>query len=113
MDGSYLQQLKRGTMEMIFLSLIEKQSLYGSEVMAILNNEGAPYFSGAREGSVYPVFYRLEDAGLIESVPNGRQKNNFNITPKGREQLVQMKTTWTEFVQMVDYFMSREGDAVK
>lgn len=113
MNGSHLRQLKRGTMEMIFLSLIEKQSLYGSEVMAILNNEGAPYLSGVREGSVYPVFYRLKEAGLIESVPNGRQKKNFNITPKGREQLIQMKTTWAEFVQMVDYFISREGNTEK
>ncbi len=107
MDGTYLQQLKRGTMEMIFLSLIEKQSLYGSEVMSILNNEGAPYFSGAREGSVYPVFYRLEDAGLIQSVPNGKQKKNFVITSEGREQLSQMKATWAEFVERVDYFLSR------
>ncbi len=113
MDGTYLQQLKRGTMEMIFLSLIEKQSLYGSEVMSILNNEGAPYFSGAREGSVYPVFYRLEDAGLIQSVPNGKQKKNFVITPEGREQLSQMKAIWAEFVERVDYFLSRQEVDVK
>jgi len=100
-------------MEMIFLSLIEKQSLYGSEVMSILNNEGAPYFSGAREGSVYPVFYRLEDAGLIQSVPNGKQKKNFVITPEGREQLSQMKAIWAEFVERVDYFLSRQEVDVK
>lgn len=113
MDTIYLQQLKRGTMEMIFLSLIEKQSLYGSEVMSILNNEGAPYFSGAREGSVYPVFYRLEDAGLIQSVPNGRQKKNFIITAEGRERLSQMKETWVGFVEKVDYFLSGKEDSAK
>jgi PadR family transcriptional regulator PadR len=108
MANTEIQQLKRGTLEMIFLALIEKQSLYGSEIMSILNNEGAPYFSGAREGTVYPVLYRLEDANLIESVPNGNQKINFRITEEGMARLKTMKTSWGDFIHSVDYFLSRE-----
>ncbi len=75
--------------------------------MAILNSEGSPYFSGAREGSVYPVFYRLEDAGLIVSVPNGNQKKDFHITEDGLQKLEEMKRYWAEFVETVDYFLKR------
>lgn len=75
--------------------------------MAILNSEGSPYFSGAREGSVYPVFYRLEDAGLIMSVPNGNQKKDFHITEDGLQKLEEMKKYWAEFVETVDYFLKR------
>ena len=105
MGDNYLQQLKRGTFEMIFLSLIASKPMYGGEIMAILNSEGSPCFSGAREGSVYPVFYRLEDAGLITSVPNGNQKKVFHITEEGLQKLTEMKKCWSQFVETVDYFL--------
>ncbi len=107
MNENYLQQLKRGTLEMIFLALISEKPMYGGEIMNILNNEGAPYFSGAKEGSVYPVFYRLEDAGLIVSVPNGNQKKDFYITDEGLKKLDEMKEYWLEFTKTVDYFLNR------
>lgn len=110
MGDHYLQQLKRGTLEMIFLSLLSSRPMYGGEIMAILNSEGNPFFSGAREGAVYPVFYRLEDAGLIKSVPNGKQKKDFHITEKGLERLEEMKSYWTDFSKSVDYFLNRKEE---
>ena len=105
MGDAYLQQLKRGTFEMIFLSLLSKKPMYGGEIMAILNTEGSPYFSGASEGSVYPVFYRLEDAGYIKSVPNGNQKKDFHITESGLQKLYEMKSRWNGFTSKVNFFL--------
>lgn len=110
MGDHYLQQLKRGTIEMIFLSLLSSKPMYGGEIMTILNTEGDPFFSGAREGSVYPVFYRLEDAGYIKSVPNGKQKKDFHITEKGLKQLEAMKAYWAEFSKSVNYFLNRKEE---
>ena len=110
MGDHYLQQLKRGTLEMIFLSLLSSKPMYGGEIMTILNTEGDPFFSGAREGSVYPVFYRLEDAGYIKSVPNGKQKKDFHITEKGLKQLEAMKAYWAEFSKSVNYFLNRKAE---
>ena len=107
MDKTCLQQLKRGTMEMLFLSLIENHAFYGSEIMAILNEEGAPYFAGTKEGSVYPVFYRLEDEGFIQSIPVGKQKKTFQITEKGRKRLAELEETWSGFVVKVNELMQR------
>ena len=105
MNNAYLQQLKRGTLEMVFLSLLEKKPLYGSEIMMTLNHEGHPYFSGAREGTVYPVLYRLEDAGFVKSIPNGKQKKDFHITEAGMVHLREMKTFWCGFTDAVNHFL--------
>ena len=91
---------------MVFLSLLEKSPLYGSEIMSILNRKGSSFFIGAKEGTVYPVLYRLEDAGLVQRIPEGRQKKIFRITEKGSLQLRVMKERWAEYIREVDLLMA-------
>ena len=45
-----LQQLKRGTLEMIFLSLFSAKPRYGGKAMAVLNAEGARPFPAHGQG---------------------------------------------------------------
>ena len=41
MDGKYVQQFKKGSLEMILLCLIAKKETYGYEIIAALNAHGA------------------------------------------------------------------------
>lgn len=60
MDSRYVQQFKKGSLEMILLCLIAKKETYGYEIITELNNNGAAVLGYAKEGTVYPILYRLQ-----------------------------------------------------
>lgn len=67
MDGKYMQQFKKGSLEMVLLCLIARGETYGYEIITALNAHGAAVWGYAKEGTIYPILYRLQDAGLIRS----------------------------------------------
>lgn len=54
MEGKYLQQFKKGSLEMILLCLIAQKETYGYELLTQLNEHGAGVLGYAREGTIYP-----------------------------------------------------------
>ena len=65
MEERYAQQFKKGALEMILLALLAEGESYGYALITSLNQRGGPGFDGAKEGTVYPILYRLEKAGLL------------------------------------------------
>ena len=59
MENRYVQQFKKGSLEMILLCLIAKKETYGYEMITKLNDNGAAVLGYAKEGTVYPILYRL------------------------------------------------------
>ena len=109
-DGKYVQQFKKGALEMILLSLIARGETYGYELITALNDDGAAVLGYAREGTVYPILYRLQDAGLIAcrlapSASNGGSKKYYSVTERGREALGELTAFWESYVKCVDGFI--------
>ena len=99
MDSRYIQQFKKGSLEMILLCLIAKRETYGYEIILELNNNGASVLGYAKEGTVYPILYRLQQAELIKcriapSTANGGSKKYYSLTGKGRETLEELLKFW-------------------
>lgn len=69
MEGKYLQQFKKGSLEMILLCLIAQKETYGYELLTQLNEHGAGVLGYAREGTIYPILYRLQEQGLVQRPP--------------------------------------------
>lgn len=67
MDSKYVQQFKKGSLEMILLCLIAKRETYGYEIITELNNNGASVLGYAKEGTVYPILYRLNRQNLLSA----------------------------------------------
>ena len=65
MEDRFLQQLKKGVLEMLVLNTICKKTTYGYELMAELKNQSNDLFT-LKEGTLYPILYRLEDEGMIK-----------------------------------------------
>lgn len=63
-ENKYEQQFKKGSLEMVLLSLISEKETYGYEIITNLNERGGRIFGYTREGTVYPVLYRLEKTDL-------------------------------------------------
>lgn len=114
MDSRYIQQFKKGSLEMMLLCLISKKETYGYEIITELNDTGADVLGYAREGTIYPILYRLQDAGLIScrivpSTANGGSKKYYSITEKGSETLRELIGFWQKYSLCVNGFIENCG----
>jgi PadR family transcriptional regulator PadR len=112
-DIKYIQQFKKGSYEMILLCLIAKKETYGYEIMTELNETGGKIFGYAREGTIYPMLYRLEGAGLVKcrlapSHANGGSKKYYSLTDKGRETMHELISFWRSYTVCVDSLIDTE-----
>lgn len=110
MNNHYVQQFKKGSLEMILLCLIAKKETYGYELITQLNHTAAAVLGYAKEGTIYPILYRLQDAGLIQcriapAPANGGLKKYYSITEKGRETLEELIEFWRRYHECVDFFI--------
>lgn len=110
MNSRYMQQFKKGSLEMILLCLIAKKETYGYEIIAELNDNTAAILGYAKEGTVYPILYRLQEAELIKcriapAAANGGSKKYYSITKKGRETLLELIAFWQHYTVCVNSFI--------
>lgn len=108
MEDRFLQQLKKGVLEMLVLNLICKKTTYGYELMAELKRQSNDLFA-LKEGTLYPILYRLEDEGMIESTWSQGEgkiapKKMYSATEKGRLESIRRFQTWKTFSTTVDGF---------
>ena len=103
--------------DMLFLSLSANVITYffnGYEILTEIQKQGGEIFAFAKEGTIYPILYRLTKAGLIQYrlVPakaNGGEKKYYSLTGEGKDMLEKMKNFWENYKDCVDGFM--KGDA--
>ena len=110
MEDRFAQQLKKGVLEMLVLRLICRQPTYGYELLQRLKGESHGRFS-LKEGTLYPILYRLEDDGFIAarwSQGEGRTapKKIYEATEAGRLEDIRRYSVWTEFEETVNGFLA-------
>lgn len=106
MEDKFSQQLKKGVLELLVLKLICTGPTYGYELQRRLKEESGGLFQ-LKEGTLYPILYRLEDDGMIIS---GWQQGEGRAAPKkiytptdlGREENARRKQVWKDFSKTVD-----------
>ncbi len=98
------RELKRGTLEMILLRLLSERPMYGYELISTLERLGGPPFQ-LKEGTLYPVLYRLEKAGWIEPkwevLERGVPRKYYHLSGEGAGQLESLLSEWQEFTAAV------------
>lgn len=110
MEDRFLQQLKKGVLEMLVLKLICNAPTYGYELLTRLRECSGGRFA-LKEGTLYPILYRLEDEGLIAakwSQGQGRTapKKIYEATAAGREENCRRQQVWKEFEDTVNGFFT-------
>ena len=110
MEPRYVQQFKKGSLEMILLCLIGRGETYGYAILEELNRRSA-VLGWAKEGTVYPILYRLQGAGLIQCrlappAANGGAKKLYALTEQGRETLRELLRFWDAYSACVEGFIS-------
>jgi PadR family transcriptional regulator PadR len=94
------RELKRGSLELIVLHLLEPGEAYGYEIVTKLAAESNGAL-GVTDGTLYPVLYRLERAGFVsirwETPERGVPRKYYRLTDAGREELTRLKREWSAF----------------
>jgi DNA-binding PadR family transcriptional regulator len=104
-------QLKRGTLEMILLRMLAERPKYGYELVSELEERTQGAFQ-MKEGTLYPVLYRLEDQGFIEaewSQPKrGVPRKYYRRTASGEKHFAELRGEWARFSRSIEQLI--EGD---
>jgi transcriptional regulator len=105
------RELKRGSAELLILSLLDARPRHGYDLGKSIETR-----SGGRLkfniDSLYPLLYRLEERGCIKGTwvekPDERRRRFYKLTPEGRRVLAQQRKTWEAFVESVRLITSDE-----
>ncbi len=114
MTERYERQMKKGILEILVLKLLDTEKKYGYQLISELGKQSGEMFS-LKEGTLYPILYRLEDDGLVTSkwsVPGGREvsKKYYRITDTGKNVLKESVELWKNFSQKVNMMLEVEPD---
>ena len=109
MEDRFAQQLKKGVLEMLVLKLICEKPAYGYELLSELKKSSQGRFC-LKEGTPYPILYRLEDDGMIRSqwsTGEGRTapKKIYEATDAGQAENLRRQRVWREFDDTVNAFL--------
>ena len=106
-------ELKKGSTEMLVLSLVESRPRHGYEIGKLieLRSGGRLHFALP---TLYPTLLRLENRGWIKGrwveKAGERERCFYRLTPEGRRVLARQRETWKAFVAAVNEVMGG-GDA--
>ncbi len=103
-EKSLDRDLKKGSAELLILSLLESHQRHGYEISKLIDtrSKGTVKF---RVASLYPLLYRLEDRGWIQGrwieKTGQRRRRYYRLTAAGRKMLVQRRLGWEAFVEAI------------
>ena len=93
------RELKKGSAELLVLSLLESRQRHGYEISKQIEHESGGVLS-FNVASLYPLLYRLEKQrwirGTWETSRNGRRRRCYRLTPTGKKKLSPLRKQWSE-----------------
>ncbi len=100
MSRSHLEQLLKGVVEYLILSVIGELSIHGYQITKELERRSSGYFRLAGS-TVYSALRRLEKEGLVLSswqrVAKRQYRRCYELTEKGRQILDVSWDEWRKF----------------
>ena len=98
------RELKRGSAELLILSLLDARPRHGYELNKLIHARSGGQLS-FHSDSLYPLLYRLEERGWIAGSwvekPDERRRRYYKVTAVGRKVLAEQRKTWEAFVDAV------------
>jgi transcriptional regulator len=102
MDSRMLdRELKKGSAELIILSIVEPGARHGYEISKLIEARSAGQLK-FHVASLYPLLYRLEERGWLQGrwveKAGQRRRRFYGLTAEGRRVLARQRDTWRAFV---------------
>jgi len=100
-----LAQLLKGNTDILILSLLESEPMYGYQMIKELQRRSEGFFR-LGEGTLYPALHRLERAGLVQGrwqrLASGQERRYYSLTRKGERRLEEQANAWERFASAVN-----------
>lgn len=107
------RELARGTAELAVLSILSSGRRYGYELLRLLQGTGSGLLE-IKEGTLYPLLHRLEDAGHVipawQAGGRARPRKYYTITPDGRRHVAMLRAEWSGLVNAMQELLNTFGD---
>ena len=98
------RELKKGSAELLILSLLEVQPRHGYDISRLIESRSAGQLR-FHVASLYPLLYRLEERAWIQGrwleKAGQRRRRYYRLTAEGRRVLARQRSTWSAFVEAV------------
>ena len=97
-------QLLRGTLHVLILRILSRESLHGYEIARRLEetSEGA---LGIEDGALYQSLHRMQERGWLDSewghAENGKRARFYALTRDGRQRLEVETASWVRYAAAV------------
>jgi transcriptional regulator len=105
------RELKKGSAELLILSLVEARPRHGYEISKLIENRSGGSLS-FHVASLYPLLYRLEKRGWIKGQwvekAGQRRRRYYKLTPEGRKVLKAQRSAWESFVAAISRITGTE-----
>ena len=89
--------LLQGTLDLLILKTLELEAMHGWGITLRIQQLSESVLQ-VNQGSLYPALHRLEERGWIRAAwktsENNRQARYYELTARGRKQLVEEKENW-------------------
>jgi transcriptional regulator len=100
-DAILDRELKKGSAELIILSIVEPRPRHGYEISKLIESRSAGQLT-FHLASLYPLLYRLEERGWLQGrwvEKSGQRRRRFyTLTAEGRRVLARQRRIWKAFV---------------
>ena len=94
----------QGTLDLLILRTLIFGKEHGQGIARAIQRESDDVLI-VDHGSLYPALQRLEERGLIDAEwgvsDNNRRARFYNLTPKGRKELVREESEWRRIVSAI------------
>jgi transcriptional regulator len=101
-------ELKKGSLEMQILSLVEARPRHGYEIGKLIESRSGGRLTFALP-TLYPALLRLENRGWLKGrwveKSGERERCFYSLTPAGRRVLAEQRATWRIYVSAVNDVM--------
>lgn len=108
---SLRDQIRKGSTEVIILTLLAERPMYGYEMVQELERRSNGYFE-MKEGLLYPTLHRMQQSGWLASSwqsVDGRRRKYYALTAQGREALGEQAQEWNTFLKTLESFLQAKG----
>jgi PadR family transcriptional regulator PadR len=97
-------QIRKGSTEILILSLLAAEPMYGYQISQELRHRSGGYFE-MKEGLLYPTLHRMAQEGLVTSEwresDSARRRKYYIITEKGHTALREQSVEWRRFIHQL------------
>ena len=111
---TYKDDFKRGVTELLVLHMLMQKDRYGYEITHAFEEKTAGNYTMA-EGTLYPILYKLEDAGFISaySVKVGvrRTRKFYQLEDAGRQRYEAMLRDYLQITEDVFHILELEKNS--